>query len=390
MSNLYDLLGHAATPLAKQILKRRLARGKEDPKSMQEKLGHASGQGPVDVWLHAASVGELSAARPLLDELQRSGLSILVTTTTQSSAKLAKQWLQGMTHQFAPLDLPGPRRSFFDHWQPGVMVTIDSEIWPGWFDEARHRHIPSFIINGRMSQKSRAHWNKLRFLTGPVLAHAHLVVAQEEASASMFKKLGAPDVVVKPPLKLARATNHVTKEEPTHLVMASMHPEEADSIRLILEELKTSGISLPVCIIPRHPERIDEFGDITPNVHFETAFGQMDHWLARAKAVLVGGSFFDHGGQNPFEAVTHGLKPVIGPSHDNFAGMIRVLRGEQAILLASHEQEAASMLAHAVANPWRESTVVLPKLQQMGMEAVAHAAQAIQSAHEERSKGSKA
>lgn len=380
MSLLYDLMGHVATPLAKQLLKRRLAKGKEDPERMPEKLGLGTGEGPVDVWLHAASVGELGAAMPVLSQLQQDGLTLLVTTTTRSSAQMAVQWLNGVAHRFAPLDLPGPRQKFFDRWRPRAMVTIDSEIWPGWFDEARRRGIPALIINGRMSRQSRKSWAMLRFLTGNVLDHVHLVMAQEDASANAFRQLGAPSVVVAAPLKLARAkaiTHDINRD---HLVMASMHPEETSAIRRILEDLAMADSNIPVCIIPRHPDRIGEFGDLGRNVHFEEAFGQMDHWLARAKAVLVGGSFFDHGGQNPFEAVTHGLRPVMGPSHDNFSGMIRVLAAEDAILLAKDAPEAASMLAHSWNNPWEKPELAIATLQHLGQQAVDQAVGAIKGA----------
>ena len=61
-------LMHLAATVAQWHLKRRLARGREDPARWQEKLGHAGlsrPKGPL-IWLHAVGVGEVLALRGLI------------------------------------------------------------------------------------------------------------------------------------------------------------------------------------------------------------------------------------------------------------------------------------------------------------------------------------
>lgn len=71
MLRLVLAVSRAAAPLAEPILKRRLARGKEDPTRWREKLGEASAprpNGPL-VWMHGVGVGEVMALRGLIAQL---------------------------------------------------------------------------------------------------------------------------------------------------------------------------------------------------------------------------------------------------------------------------------------------------------------------------------
>ena len=67
----YDLATAALAPLARAHLRRRLARGREDPERWQERLGRTHLQRPEGrlVWLHAVGVGEVRVgAEGFLDD----------------------------------------------------------------------------------------------------------------------------------------------------------------------------------------------------------------------------------------------------------------------------------------------------------------------------------
>jgi len=90
---LYRLLVSLLTPLLLLVLLARAWRGKEDPRRLPERLGWASRRRPAGplVWLHAASVGELSSLVPLLLRLQQAAAppTLLVTSVTRTAAELA-------------------------------------------------------------------------------------------------------------------------------------------------------------------------------------------------------------------------------------------------------------------------------------------------------------
>src|SRR5258706_591718 len=131
----YGLATRLAEPFAPWLLRRRAARGKEDPTRLGERLGRASAprpEGPL-VWLHGASVGESLSLLPLIERLrqERPRTSLMVTSGTVTSAELLAQRLPaGVIHQFAPVDAPGAVRRFLAHWRPDLAIFAESELWP--------------------------------------------------------------------------------------------------------------------------------------------------------------------------------------------------------------------------------------------------------------------
>src|SRR5262249_22956899 len=150
-----------AAPFAGMVLKRRLKRDKEDPLRVAERRGVASEPRPAGplVWVHGASVGEGLAVMPLIDRIRADGGSILLTSGTVTAARLAERRLPTeVLHQFAPLDSPRFVHRFLEHWQPGLVLLAESELWPNMILEATRRAIPIVLINGRVSGRSFRRW----------------------------------------------------------------------------------------------------------------------------------------------------------------------------------------------------------------------------------------
>src|SRR5690606_8663303 len=69
----------------------------------------------ADIWIHVASVGELTSARPIIQALA-ADYSLLITANSQTGRDMVAEW--GLPVRLAPLDVPGALDRFLNAVQP--------------------------------------------------------------------------------------------------------------------------------------------------------------------------------------------------------------------------------------------------------------------------------
>jgi len=349
---LYRALGTAATPLARRHLKRRCARGREDPARLDERLGHAGyarPPGPL-VWIHGASVGESLSALPLIARIRARwpDLGILVTTGTVTSARLMAERLPpAVIHQYVPVDLPGAVNRFLDHWRPALGLIVESEFWPNLLLEARRRGIELTLVNGRVSARSFATWRRARPIIARLLAQFSLVLAQLDEDARPLEALGAARTLCMGNLKFAAPPLEADPAELARLrarlgarprwLAASTHPGEEAQIAVAHRALATGHPGLLSVIAPRHPHRgaeivadlaaaglavarrgAGEDPDPATEIYVADTMGELGLWYRLGEIVFVGGSLVPKGGQNMVEPAKLGRAVLCGPHTANF------------------------------------------------------------------------
>ena len=160
---MYQLYCIATRLAAKAVRNKRRAKVKEDAKRIGERMGQTAikrPEGPL-LWMHGASVGEVTSMLTLVQKLQaqNSGLYVLMTSGTKTSAQIIKnRQLNNVIHQYIPMDHPQWVQSFLDHWSPDAAIFAESEIWPNLLTEIGRRHIPSALITARLSDKAYKSW----------------------------------------------------------------------------------------------------------------------------------------------------------------------------------------------------------------------------------------
>jgi 3-deoxy-D-manno-octulosonic-acid transferase len=370
----YQMLTRAATPFAGHVLTHRLNRGKELAARLSERRGEtqvARPPGPL-VWLHGSSVGELTAALPLVDRIKARGLSVLVTTNTVTSATVARQRLPyGAIHQFVPLDAPGFVARFLDHWRPSLALFVESDLWPNLLLASARRNIPLILLNGRMSDRSYQRWRRLPSLIEAMLRRFDLCLVRSSEDAQRFSELGAPRLSVVGNLKLDLPQLPVDESRLAQLASAmigrsvlaaaSTHPGEEKVILDVHRSLKTAFPALLTVIAPRHPERGGEIAalaadlaivrrsagklpDRATDIYVFDTIGELGLVYRLAPVVFMGGSLVPHGGQNPIEAVKLGAAVLHGPHVSNFAEIYTALDGVRG---ADQVADAARLAAQA-------------------------------------------
>jgi 3-deoxy-D-manno-octulosonic-acid transferase len=363
---LYRLATRAATPFANQLLRRRLKLGKEHPERLPERRGESEVPRPAGalVWIHGASVGELIAAIPLVERIRARGLPLLVTSGTVTSAGIARQRLpQGVIHQFIPLDAPGFVARFLDHWQPGLALFIESDLWPNLIVACGERSIPLILINGRLSERSYKRWKLMPGLIGALLANFDLCLVRSREDAKRYGELGAPRVTIVGNLKLDVPPLPVDENKQAALAAAlgrrpvltaaSTHPGEEKVMIEVHQKLRASVPRLLTLIVPRHPDRGSEVASLVAaaglkalqrstgrlpeaatDIYVCDTLGELGVIYRLSPIVFMGGSLVAHGGQNPIEAIKLGAAILHGPFISNFAEIYAALDGARGADLA--------------------------------------------------------
>lgn len=332
--------------LAPLYLKKRLARGKEDPARVNERFGiagKARPQGPL-IWLHGASVGESVAALAVVAHLKKQlpHVTFLFTSGTKTSASLLETRMgEGMIHQYLPLDTPPWTQAFLNHWRPDLALWMESELWPGLLMETQAHHIPLVLLNARMSQKSLKRWRYFPGIFKRVMGCFHLILAQTKEQKDAFALAGAPHVHVGGNIKFATAPLSWNEAEEKRLrtqlghrpfwVAASTHDGEEAIVCEAHRRLKETIPDLLTILIPRHPERAkrveacaSSFGKtsvrsagtpITPHTDFYLVdtLGELGLFFHLAPLVFLGGSLTPVGGHNLIEPANLSCALLVGP-----------------------------------------------------------------------------
>lgn len=382
---LYRLAGRLAAPLLSLLLARRLRRGKEMPARVRERWGEASQPRPAGplVWVHAASVGESLAVLPLVEALARDRpeSAVLMTSTTVTSARLLAERLPaGVIHQFSPLDLPTAVTRFLDHWQPGLAIFVESELWPTQLHALDRRAIPRVLVNGRMSSRSYRGWRRWPGLAAGLLGNFALVTAESERSAERLHKLGAPRVIPSGSLKNAAAPlpaktvdlevlKAAIGDRPCWLA-ASTHPGEEEKIFNIHKNLQDTFPNLLTFLAPRHPERGPEIGELAQAqglhsarrsqgeaisertaIYLADTLGEMGLLYRLAPLVFVGGSLVPVGGHNPLEPARLSAALIAGPYRDNVVESSARLEAAGAMVCVSDAEELQAVALRLLKDP---------------------------------------
>ena len=380
----YRALTWAAGPLIHRYMQRRLNAGREDPQRFRERFGDASATRPNRplVWLHASSVGESLSMLSLIERLRRERpeVVILMTSGTVSSARILENRLPpGVIHQFVPVDRMSWVRRFLDHWQPDLVLWVESEFWPGVLSEVKRRAIPAMLMNARISARSWRGWRRAPWMIRRILQTFDLCMAQTELDAERLRDLGAVNIACPGNLKFAAeplpadpdtlaALEAATAARPRWLAF-STHPGEEETIAAAHRILVRNLPDILTIIVPRHPARGPEIENILAasgttvsvrsrsqlpdkNIGFLLAdtMGELGVFFRLTDIAFVGGSLVPHGGQNPIEPARLGCAIVHGPHMENFLAIEGELNTAGASSVATTAEEIAREVGTLLSN----------------------------------------
>ncbi len=345
------------------------------------------------LWVHAVSVGEVSAAAPLIRAWQarHPHWAVLVTTTTPTgSAQVQRLFGTDVEHVYFPYDLPTAVRRFFTQARPSLGVIMETELWPNLMAESRRQGVPMLLANARLSARSMRGYARLQPLVRSTLGHFALIAARGHEDAQRFIALGAPEarVVALGNLKFdldldaglterGRQWRQLCGSARPVWMAASTHAGEEVLVLQAHRQVLAVHPEAMLLLAPRHPERRDDIirllktmglshevrsrlapdltvpPGLTAQVLLIDSLGELLDFYAASDIAFVGGSLVAHGGHNPLEPAALGLPVLTGPHVHNFSDVFAAMRATG----AAREVMDAHALGVAVAELLGEATL---------------------------------
>jgi len=337
------------------------------------------------IWIHAVSVGEAQAIAPLvryiLEELPES--TILITTTTPTgSARVKTLFSDDVFHVYFPYDLNWSVNAFLDRIKPGMLLMVETEIWPNLLTQCQHRNIPTLLANARLSERSARSYARFQQFSETLFSKITCIAAQSQADADRFVQLGTKrdniEVTgsikfdVKTPASIQEETQVIRRlwgEDRPVWVAASTHEGEEEILLNTHRKLCTVLPEALLVLVPRHPERFEQIATLIKKQKFSLrrrsegkscslkhqvflgdSMGDLPIFLGAADVAFIGGSLVPTGGHNMLEASSQGVPVIFGPHVHNFSKIAQLLIDAKAAQQVDSEEELSDLLSFWLSN----------------------------------------
>jgi len=408
----YNLLLLLSAPLAAVwFTVRGLRRGKVRA-GWSERLGNlpaairARCQGREVLWVHAVSVGETTAAKPLIAELRkrRPHAVIVLSQVTETGRETASSaGADGLF--YLPLDTPPVVGRLLDQLRPNLLVTIDTELWPNLFWVARRRGVKVAVANGRISDRSyrRIGRYKAGWIYRWVLSNADRLLMQSPLDADRITKLGAPAerVQVTGNLKSDEAYPEITaadlaawrKEfglgDAPVLLAGSTGPGEEAVLLDAWQRLRQRWPDLRLILVPRAIDRAAEILKLISglgasgvrrselpaqaarslaeqSVVVVDTIGELARLYALAEVAFVGRSLIPLGGSNVLQAAAQGKPVLSGPYVNNVRDSVALLTEPGVCQIVRDADQIVTQTA-----AWLDEPAERDRLRQVALDVIA-------------------
>ncbi len=332
------------------------------------------------IWMHAASVGEVQAARALIAILEHKlpeALIFLTVMTRQGREVALSQLPAHVRCELAPVDTPQAVNKALWILRPNLYICLETELWPVMLTEARQRKIPMLLLNGRLSEQSFKRYQRISGTVQSILSGFTAVGIIREQDGERYQRLGvaahkiqvcgnmkygletaAPESVQK---KYKRLLN-IDRE--TVFICGSTRQGEEELLLPLYKRLReATDAELLWVIAPRHLHRLPEIGSLLDQAGLEhELFSHCMHEKRRKNIVLLdvmgeladlyavgdynfcGGSLVAQGGHNIMEPIRWGKPVYFGSFMRDFQDAVELVLSAGAGFQVKDADELATCL----------------------------------------------
>jgi len=404
----YDALILLACALAAPVWALRACRDRRHLRRARERLGWLPAGAPAGapVWIHAVSVGEVKAARPLVQALRAHdpSLPLSLSTSTPAGYETACRAFPDVYVFHAPLDLAFVVRRVLRRLRPRLLVLLELEVWPALLRAADEAGVGRAIVNGRMTERSWRSYRRWRWWL-PEFDRLDLVAAQDETCGRRIADLGVPESRI----RVTGNLKHELGEPPTPQTLAALaartglddgHPVfVAGSTHAGEDELAAAawtaaggGASSHFVLVPRHVERVPEVARLLRRLGLEhvlhsrgerrdrgtvllvDTLGELEAFFALSSVVFLGGSLVPVGGHNVLEPAAAGTALLVGPHLESCRAEAERLRAAGGLEVVADGAALSARLAALLSD--REARATLGRRARAAVSGLRGAAQA--------------
>jgi 3-deoxy-D-manno-octulosonic-acid transferase len=352
--------------------------------------------GSPRIWIHAASVGEVTGALAIIESLTRlmpDCAIILSTTTIHGQSWARERFGPEITCIYAPLDFILSVRKALSAVKPDILVCLETEIWPNWLFAAHRMGAKIAMVNGRISGRSIKGYLKIRFLIQEALDQIEAFSMIREEDARRLMMLGVPkkkietngnakyDLLLRqavPSLKGKNEKLYNLKGNESVLVAGSTRGSEHEIVVNIYKKILQTLPETLLIIAPRHVDKIQHIIDMvkakglsyqlkteidktgcsrTAPVVIINTIGDLQSTYSIASIVFCGGSLEPLGGQNILEAAVWGKPVFYGPSMEDFLDAKALLDHTGGGIQVKDDQELFERMLYYLTHPDEADTV---------------------------------
>ena len=347
-------------------------------------------KGDPRIWIHAVSMGEVSAVHPLVKELRARYPrgAILLSTTTASGIQIARERVtEADAIFFFPFDVPFILRRILRRIRPGLFILAETEIWPNALRLAKKAGARTLLVNGRISERSFPRYRKTRFFWTSVLDNLDRLSMIRVLDGERVIVMGANPVHVFvngnckfDQAALAAVLSHADemrrllelKETDRVFVAGSTHEGEEEAVVQAFLTMREKHPDLILILVPRHIDRVPRVekiltqrglpdyilrsrlhpgGRMGKTVVLWDTFGELFKVYAIATLVFCGASLVPKRGQNILEPAAWGKTVLYGPSMEDFMDAKELLESCQAGITVRSAAELAEKGRYLLDHP---------------------------------------
>lgn len=323
------------------------------------------------VWIHAVSVGEARAAESLVRLMREEwpDKKIVISTVTPTGHAIVKRILREDELVFyAPLDISFVVKKFLRCIAPGLLIIMETEIWPNLIRLSKKQGSKVIFVNGRISDKSYSSYGRFKPLLKHILALVDLFCMQTDEAKARIIALGASPQRVRMTGNIKFDISSELKVSPFVsqlkdslsgcflLIAGSTHDNEEEALLGIYKSLRKDFPALRLLIAPRHLERLEKIRRIIRLAGLEAVYlsqkakfssgqvmlvdtiGDLSALYRFCDVAFVGGSLVKKGGHNPIEPALFGKPIIFGKYMDNFKEIRDIFIREKAAIEVNSPQ----------------------------------------------------